>query len=206
MIESMSGKKIGILGGTFNPIHNAHLRLAKKSLEFCDLSKVLILPSGCSYLKDQSLIASKTDRINMVLLAIRDYKGFELSTLETDKEGNSYTYETLHDLKSSNPEDELFFIIGADTLFNIDSWMKPEEIFRLSKIIAARRDEHSDEALNERIDFLREKYGAQIILIDSPKIDISSSEIRARIKDHLDATDMLPAEVYEYIKTKGLYL
>ena len=144
MINKISASsKIGILGGTFNPIHLGHLVLAQNALEWCNLDKVLIIPSGISYLKDPRIIASAFDRIKMVELSIKTNNKFELSTIETDRSGNSYTFETLNMLEEIYKGSELYYIIGADTLFSIEKWVRPEVIFEKTKIICARRDKYT---------------------------------------------------------------
>ena len=110
-------KKTGILGGTFNPIHTGHLMLAQNALEYCGLDEVLMMPSGCSYFKDQSTVASAQDRINMTVLAIEGNDNLVISTIETERSGNSYTYETLDILCERDSSCRYHYIIGADTLF-----------------------------------------------------------------------------------------
>lgn len=201
----MSNIKVGILGGTFNPIHNGHILLAQKAFDFCDLSKVLIMPTGCSYLKDQRLILPKMDRINMVKLAITGCSYFELSEIETNKEGNTYTFETLKELNEVHPDWLLHFIIGADTLYSIETWKNPQDIFDRAVIIAAKRNHHSDKELIKQSNYLKDKFNARIIFLDSDDIDISSSEIREFIKKNKSVKEMVPYEVLKYIESKGLY-
>lgn len=197
--------KIGILGGTFNPIHNGHLIIAQNALEWCDLDKVLIMPSGVSYLKDPSKIVSTSHRINMVSLAISSNNCFELSTIETDRSGNSYTYETLEQLKATDSDSEFFFIIGADTLYSIEYWKNPERIFSNCTIICAIRDNYTIEDLYKKINELEEKFTARIILMTIPEVNISSSEIRDFIKSGKSAKYYMPDEVLEYISDNCLY-
>ena len=130
--------KIGIMGGTFNPIHNGHIALAQKAYEDLKLDKVLFMPSGTSYLK-QNVLSAK-HRVEMVRRAILPYSYFELSLIEVNRAGNTYTYETLQQLKCENPNIEYYFIIGADSLFNIDGWKCPERLLKTCTILAAYRD------------------------------------------------------------------
>lgn len=201
----MTIKKTGIMGGTFNPIHYGHLLLAESAREELLLDQVLFMPSGNSYMKDQASIASKADRIAMTSLAIEGNPYFKLSTLETDREGDTYTCDTLIQLQDLLPEHELYFILGADSLSSIDRWKKPESIFKNCTLVASVR-EGSYEKIKEKADFLKQKYGAKIHLLPERNIDISSTEIRNRLKEGRSVNYMLPDKVFEYIKEKGIYL
>ena len=117
--------KIGILGGTFNPIHNGHLLLAEQARCFYGLDQVLFIPSGCSYMKRQEEILPGEIRFQMVQLAIADNPYFCVSDMEIVREGNSYTCETITRLHAQYPEDELYYIVGADTLFQMEFWKNP---------------------------------------------------------------------------------
>ena len=140
--------KIGIMGGTFNPIHNGHIIIAQKAYALVPLDKVLFMPSGTSYMKKNVLETSK--RIAMVDLAISSYPNFALSTLETDRTGNTYTSETLEILTKLEPDSQYYFIIGADSLFQIESWRKPEKIFALSTLICAVREGYQMPMIQEK--------------------------------------------------------
>jgi len=118
-----SGTRIGIMGGTFNPIHNGHLLLAAEAQRQVLLDKILFMPSGNSYMKSNVLETQK--RVDMVALAIEQYPDFELSLIEAQKSGNTYTVETLEYLTTSDPDAQYFFIIGADILFQIEQWRDP---------------------------------------------------------------------------------
>ncbi len=198
-------KKTGILGGTFNPIHKGHIVLAQNAMRYCNLDKVIFIPSGFSYLKDPSSVADKIHRKNMTALAIEESKGFELSTIETDREGESYTYITLDILCRQNPGSRFYYIIGADTLLYMDKWKNPGDIFSKCSVICAKRDDHSDYELVKKAEEYRALYETEIILMDAPKVDISSSLVRQRIENGDDCSDMLDEKVIRYIKDNGLY-
>ena len=198
-------KKTGILGGTFNPIHIGHLILAQNALEYCGLDKVLFIPSGCSYLKDPETIEDTAHRINMTALAIKDNERFELSTIETDRPGNSYTYETLDILCSENPDIRYHYIVGADTLLSMDTWNKPELIFDKCTVVCARRNGHTDSELAKKAKSLKTKYGADIILMDSWEIPISSTDVRQKLTKGTSCRYYLPDDIIRYIKENGLY-
>ncbi len=198
-------KKTGILGGTFNPIHTGHLMLAENALEYCKLDEVLIMPSGCSYFKDQSTVASVTDRINMTKLAIDGNDKLVLSTIETERTGNSYTYETLDILCRQDSSIRYYYIIGADTLFSMETWLNPGDIFSKCTVICAKRDGYSDDKMAEQKKRLESMFGADIILMDIPEVPISSSMIRRLMSDGYSCRYYIPDKVLEYIKEKGLY-
>ena len=199
-------KKTGILGGTFNPVHLGHLAIGRAAYEEYGLDRVLFMPTAISYLKDQKDILSADDRMTIVSLAIENEAGFELSDYEVVKGGNTYTYETLEYFRKTDPEEELFFITGADTLFSIDTWRKPERIFELAHLLVAVRDEHSEKEYDDRILYLKERFSADIGLLSCKRMDISSSFIRKRIKEGGDVSEFLPKRVCEYIREKKLYI
>ncbi len=198
-------KKTGILGGTFNPIHKGHIMLAENAMRFCGLDKVIFIPSGCSYLKDPASVAGKKHRKRMTELAIERYDKFELSSVETDREGDSYTYITLDILSKENPDTRFYYIVGADTLLFMDKWKEPGSIFSKCTVVCAKRDDHTDKELIEKAEDLREIYKADIILMDVAKVDISSSFIRQCLKNGEDCGNLLDEKVIGYIKDNGLY-
>lgn len=198
-------KKIGILGGTFNPVHMAHLIIAETAQEEAGLDDILFVPSGCSYLKDMSEILPAKDRINMTGLAIEDNPHFALSTIETDREGNSYTCETLLELKERYPTQEYYLIVGADNLFTMEEWKDVEVIFQNAKILAAVRGSKKRADMEERIAELKEKYGADVTLLNVRHVDISSSMIREKVAAGRSIRYMVPEKVREYILKNHLY-
>ena len=192
-------KKVGILGGTFNPVHMAHLIIAEIAREEAGLDDILFIPSGCSYLKDASDILPAKDRIHMTGLAIEDNSHFALSTIEIDRGGNSYTCDTLLELKHRYPDQEYYLIVGADNLFTMEEWKDPEVIFGNAKILAAVRGSKKRADMEEKIAELKEKYHADITLLHVSHVDISSSLIREKIAQGLSIRYMLPEKVREYI-------
>lgn len=202
----MGKKKTGIMGGTFNPIHIGHLLLAENAKETFGLDEILFVPSGLPYMKNGIEIADKWMRLEMTRLAIADNASFALSSVEVEREGNSYTSETLGLLRQEEPETEFFFIVGADSLFAMESWKDPEMIFRSCTILAAVRDGKDDDDLKEQIGFLGKKYGARIGLVEMKEISFSSTDIRDRIRKGKSIRYMVPAPVVEYIKKYQLYM
>lgn len=195
-------QRIGILGGTFSPIHNGHLELAKRAYDDLKLDKVLIMPSGNSYMKSKVLPREK--RVAMTELAIKDYPFFEISLIEVNRPGYTYTYETLEELLDINPNSDLFFILGADSLFQIENWKNPERIFELATIICTIRDDYDITDIKQKGKELEAK-GAKIEYLNMPKIDISSSDIRQKVKQHISISDLVPFSVLQYIEEEHLY-
>lgn len=215
-------EKIGIMGGTFNPIHNGHLAIARQAKEQFALNQVLFMPSGVSYMKNQQEIQPVSTRCEMTALAIRNIPYFELSDLEAVEQGNTYTFRTLEKLKSLHPDTEYYFILGADSLFAIEEWRNPKQIFRNCTILAAARGEaaESDAALelsasrNERTDngvlqaqaqYLREKYLASVEILENAVITISSTQIRDRLRRRISIRGLVPEAVEAYIIKNHLY-
>ena len=197
--------KIGFFGGTFNPIHNAHLRIAQEAKDRFGLDRILLVPSGYSWMKDPKEIASREDRLRMAELAAEECEGFEVSTIETDQEGPTYSYETLQKLKALYPEDEICFIIGADQLMILEQWKKPEEIFRLATILVADRGGFDQQEMEEKAAELTERYGAKIRIYHMEASELSSTDLRRRIRDGEDISGCVPEKVAEYVEKKELY-
>lgn len=201
----MKKKKIGIMGGTFNPIHIGHLILGQTALEQFQLDKVLFMPTKNPPHKRYDNIVDDAIRAEMVLIAIKDNPYFELSTFEMDREGITYTADTLTQLTKQNPDEEYYFIVGADSLFYIDRWKDPATIFKLSRLLAAVRGQASNKDMLRKIEELNETFHASVELLNSPNIDISSSEIRERIQNGMDIQYYVMPDVARYIQSNDLY-
>ena len=195
-------RKIGIMGGTFNPIHNGHVALADAAYKTFSLDKVLFMPSGNSYMKQHVLDNSK--RVSMVSKAIESISYFELSTIEVERFGNTYTSETLQQLTQQNPDVQYYFIMGADSLFHIEKWKDPEIIFQLSTLICMVRDDYNMTDIKKKGAELAQR-GADILYLNMPKIDISSTDIRNRVKNHQSISELVPEKVEKYILQEHLY-
>ena len=193
------------MGGTFNPIHIGHLLLAENARENFELDEVLFIPSGCSYMKDKKEVAKKEIRLEMTKLAIEDNPFFVLSSIEAEREGNSYTYETLEFLTKQQPDTEFFFLLGADSLFTMETWKHPEIIFRKCTLLAAVRDDKDNSDLARKIAELKTTYDAVIYQISLKEISISSTDIRNRIKNNKSIRYMVPEPVISYIRENHLY-
>lgn len=202
----MSGKKTGIMGGTFNPPHNGHLELAKAAKEQLHLDEILFMPSGQSYMKQTEKIVSKEDRFNMVCAAIEKYPDYLVSDMEILREGNTYTYETLEQLKKEFPEKSFYFILGADCLYSIDKWREPERIFSSCTLISAVREHVTKQELKQQCTYLEQEFDAKIVLLDFEEMDISSTDIREDVRLGKDISEKVPKEVADYIATHYLYM
>lgn len=198
-------KRIGIMGGTFNPIHMGHLILAEEAYQQMKLEKVFFMPSKQPPHKPNMIIAPQLHRKNMVSLAIKGNPHFELSTIELEREGVTYTADTLEILTSQNPEIQYYFIIGADSLFQLESWREPEKIMKLSSLLAASRYHLPEEELMAQIRYLTKEYGAQISLLYMPCIELSSEFLRNQLKEKKEVRYYIPEAVSDYIKKNQLY-
>ncbi|MDY2700499.1 MAG: nicotinate-nucleotide adenylyltransferase [Lachnospiraceae bacterium] len=199
------GRKIGIMGGTFNPIHNGHLLLAEDAREFFKLDEVIFMPSGNSYMKNTASILNGEIRAEMISLAIESNPHFSFSRIELDREGPTYTCDTLKELKQKNDEDQYFFIMGADSLLMLECWKNPEYIMHNCTLAVAVRGTGTEEKIEKIAAHLIYEYQADIRILPARYMDISSSEIRSRIEEGKSIRYMLPENVCSYMETKGLY-
>jgi len=196
-------KKVGIMGGTFDPIHLGHMLIAENAYETMGLDEILFIPSGMSYMKDETTDTST--RVKMTGIAIEDNPHFAMSTIEADKKGPSYSYETIADLKKNYPDNEYYFIVGADSLLNMDSWKCPEKIFGEVTILVASRNGSHTADVKAKIEELKQKYNADIKNLPIKRLDISSSDIRKMVKDNRSIRYLVHYKVVEFIKKNNLY-
>lgn len=196
--------KIGLFGGSFNPIHNGHINLAvsiKKSLE---LDKVIFMPSGTAPHKSSSEYAPAEDRLEMCRIALEDHEDFELSDYEIRRQGKSYTIYTVRHFKEIYPDDELFLMVGSDMLLTFDQWFEYREILENITLAAVSRYGDDLNELCKTAEKLKE-YG-NVVVVNSDAITISSSKIRKMIKNNEDLSCYLNGKVVKYIILKKLYL
>ena len=201
----MAPRKIGIVGGTFNPIHNVHLLLGEAAREQFGLDRIIYIPTGRSYLKQDENIPAGEMRYQMVKLAIDNNPYFTCSRLEIDREGNTYTIDTINELKKMYPGDELYLILGGDTFKQIENWYKSEELFKSCIILAAVRDNMSIEDMDKQRSYLHDKYGADVRILQFRNIDLSSSDIRKRLLSGRSVRYMVPDSVIEFAILKNIY-
>ncbi len=196
--------RIGILGGTFSPPHFGHLILAQEAMEKAGLSKVIFIPCGNPPHKDMEQVIDANLRFEMVRRAIENAPNFEISDIEINSEGKSYTAKTLEKLRNIYKNDTLCFIVGADSLCNIDRWYHPQEIFDNAEVVAAYRSGLDLTEFSKAVLHCEKDYGARITTVEM-MVDISSSDIRERVKKGKSVSDMLPERVFEYIEEMGIY-
>ena len=206
--QTVKAHKIGILGGTFDPIHLGHLIIAEQARDQYELDKVLLIPSGHSYFKDNRSrkVLPAEVRLEMTKIAAGDHKPFEVSDIEVNRPGNSYSFETLEALKEQNPEAELFFIVGADTICSMRTWREPKRIFDVCTVLAAMREDQVDpEEFREEIKALERDFGAKIFPVLIPNIGISSTMIRERAAAGKTIHYLVPYALESYIIENGMY-
>ena len=199
--------RTGILGGTFDPVHNGHLRIARAAYEQFALDRVLFMPSGNPPHK-QRRWSSDRDRAAMIRLAIKDTPFFAFSDFEMhpEKGAYTYTYQTLEKMKAADPGDDIFFIIGEDSLKDFPIWRHPERIAALCTLLVAPRETAAGEALSEKIRLVRETFSADIERIDVEMLPISSHEVREAAVEGASLESLLPEAVAAYIRSNHLYV
>jgi nicotinate-nucleotide adenylyltransferase len=188
--------RTGLLGGSFDPPHNAHLAMADTALRRVPLDEVLFVPAPSPPLKDRPDLTPYTERLEMVRLAIEGREGFRVSRLEEFRPGPSYTVELLRHFRRRFG-DEPFLILGADSVEDLARWKDPEEILSLATLVVFPRTGYS-----VRVPVAGE---AAVVLFESPVIDISSTDIRARVRAGLSIRSLLPQAVHDFVLDKGLY-
>jgi nicotinate-nucleotide adenylyltransferase len=199
--------RIGILGGTFNPVHMGHLVLAQDALEEYELDKVLFVPCATPAHKEASSLAPARHRVAMLELALEHDPRFEVSMVELDRGGVSYTIDTVEALSVVDPTAELFFIIGGDTLFEIHSWRQVERLLSLCEFIVMARPGFEDRELTAQAlrldDPWPERLAARVTAMH--QVEVSSSDIRMRVAEGLSIRYLVPPEVAMYICEHNLY-
>ncbi|MDO4312910.1 MAG: nicotinate-nucleotide adenylyltransferase [Eubacteriales bacterium] len=200
--------KIGIMGGTFDPIHNGHLMLGEYAYREYDLDKVWFMPNGNPpHKQNTGQRTDAKDRAEMVRLAIDGTDAFCLEKYELNRTDISYSYQTMEYFKERYPEDHFYFIIGADSLFSLEKWVHPERIFRTCTLLAAYRDEmNSRDIMETKIAELNHKYHSDIRLLITPLLHVSSHELRSRIQEGQSISAYVPESVERYIIDHRLYL
>lgn len=200
-------RKIGIMGGTFDPIHIGHLILGEKAYEQLGLDKVLFMPAGNPpHKRNRSGRATDDQRVEMVRRAIEGNPHFELSLIEMNEEGFTYTYRTLENLKAMHPDTDYYFIIGADSLYDFDCWREPYRICQAGIIVAATRNHIAMDDLDAEIQRLSLKYDGKFIRLDTMNIDVSSQMLRQWVREGKSLRYYVSDHVADYIKEKSIYV
>lgn len=200
----VSSKGLGILGGTFDPIHLGHLQMAEAVHESMQLEQIIFIPAYVAPHKVGLDFAPATDRFAMTKLAVEHYDNFSVSDIELCRSGVSYTIDTLRELHCLYPDKKLYFIIGADSVVQLHTWNNIEEMMQLATFVGAGRPGYEG-VMEEVVKHLGEQARKHILLLDTPEYDISSTEIRTRIHQGKNLTGLVPEVVEQYIYKHGLY-
>lgn len=201
----LNKQKIGIMGGTFDPVHYGHLVIAESARSEFGLEKIIFIPTGEPPHKKAYRITDAEDRYNMVQMAIADNDNFAISRIEIERPGPSYTVDTLMQLHSLHPEIDPYIITGADAIVEILTWKNVSFIAALCHFIAATRPGYSLDRLNQEINGLPPVIRQKILTIEIPGVAISSTEIRKRLAENKPISYLLPGQVEKYIRQKKLY-
>lgn len=197
--------KTGVFGGTFNPVHKGHIMLAEYCMDSVGLDRIIMIPTAVPPHKISNNLASENDRLNMCKLACRGKENFFVSDIEIKRQGKSYTYETLTQLKEIYPDDHLYTIMGADMFLTLDRWKNPEIIFEKSSIITIPRDEENKHELENFYNKVLKAMGASSVILPNPVMSVSSTFIRDNLDNFNLISDMLDKGVYDYIIKNNLY-
>ncbi|MGH3097179.1 MAG: nicotinate-nucleotide adenylyltransferase [Streptosporangiales bacterium] len=193
----MSGKRVGIMGGTFDPIHHGHLVAASEVAHQYDLDDVVFVPTGQPWQKADAQVSAAEDRYLMTVIATASNPRFSVSRVDIDRDGPTYTIDTLRDMRKEMPEAELFFITGADALTQILSWRSVDEMFELAHFVGCTRPGH-------RLDASHLPEGS-VTLVEVPALAISSSEVRERAMAGEPVWYLVPDGIVQYINKRHLY-
>lgn len=188
--------RFGILGGTFDPPHNGHIAIAETAIRKLKLDKVIFIPAKTPPHKSREKISSQQDRLAMINLAVGGRKKIEISEIEFNRPGPSYTVDTLAELQKKYPGYEFYFLIGADNIPELESWHQPEKILEMVKVAAACRPGFSTD----------DKYSDIIESFDMTPVNISSTMIREKVRSGQSISGLLPVDVEEYILKRNLYI
>lgn len=199
----MTQPRIGVLGGSFDPVHVGHLILAETACEQAGLDRVLFIPAGHQWRKTEREMTPARHRLEMVRLAIEDNPRFDVSSVEIEREGPSYTAITLEALRDENPARELAFILGRDALADLPHWHAPERIVALAILLVAGRLPDVRSGASQAV---AAEIGARIEWLDMPAIEISSADIRGRARSGRSIRYLVPERVTDYIAAHRLYL
>lgn len=192
-VEKTGRKQVGILGGNFNPVHNAHLLVADQVRQQLCLDEVFLMPEFIPPHVDKKETIAEQHRLNMLMLAINGIEGLDIETIELERQGISYTYDTMKYLTQNNPDTDYYFIIGADMVEYLPKWHRIDELVELVQFVGVQRPKY--------------KVGTSypVIWVDVPLMDISSTSVRELIKTGHTPNFMVPQSVLAYIKKAGLY-
>lgn len=199
-------QKIGIMGGTFDPIHYGHLLIAQSAAEEFELDQVLFVPTGKSPHKQEELVTEPGVRCEMVKLAIASNERFSFSDIEIKSNEVNYTYLTLQKLQRQYPGAKLYFIMGGDSLKDFKTWKHPGKICSQAVILAAVRDEMIGAEMKEAVEEIRNLFHAEIFMLHSPNFSVSSHNIRQKLQKKHSVRYLVPDEVLQFIHREKIYM
>lgn len=194
--------RLGIFGGAFDPVHNGHLLLAEQCREQCQLDEVWFVPTKIPPHKDADSLSPDEDRVEMLKLATAGRSELVVSDIELNREKVSWTVDTLRQLRDERPDDELFLLIGADSLRDFPTWKEPEAIAELASVIAVNRGEAS---LKELTTGLSPKLSDSVQVVTMPAISISATDLRRRVSEGKSVRYLVPRSVEEFIESRALF-
>ncbi|MDD6157056.1 MAG: nicotinate (nicotinamide) nucleotide adenylyltransferase [Lachnospiraceae bacterium] len=197
--------KIGLLGGSFDPIHYGHMNMALAAKGEYSLDEVWLIPAGHSPHKKEEDMMSAEHRVAMCRMAASHYDGIRVNTIEVSSDETSYTYRTLQKLCQQHPDHDFYFIMGADSINYFDHWRHPEIISSLAKILVVNRGEFTEKALSEKFAQIVALFPADIRMVHCDKVHVSSSMIRSRISSNTALDGLLWDDVITYIRQNQLY-
>lgn len=196
-------RKTGIFGGSFNPVHNGHIHLAKSVMKQLELDRIILMPANIPPHKQYDDYIDAADRLNMCRLATEDTEGIEVSSWEIEQNNISYSYNTVMHFRQVFPDDRIYLLAGSDMLLSFDTWFRYREILSEAVLVVVSREKNDISGLVSKKHEL-EKYG-EIIIVNAEPVVISSTQIRKSIKNHQFYSCYLDKKVVQYIKQKKLY-
>jgi nicotinate-nucleotide adenylyltransferase len=196
--------RVGIVGGTFDPIHLGHLIIAEEARVQLGLERVIFIPAGRPWLKGSEPSASPKDRLEMTRLAVRSHPSFRCASIEVERGGNTYTVETLEVLSRSLPGAELFYVVGLDSLREFHRWRSPARILELATLVVLLRPGYRRPPLNA-LRGVAPAAEERVRILKGPLMEVSSTDIRRRVAEGRSIRYLVPPEVEEYIARRGLY-
>jgi nicotinate-nucleotide adenylyltransferase len=195
------GRRLGVMGGTFDPIHYGHLVTAEEALVQFSLDEVVFVPTGLPWMKEERDVSPAEDRYLMTVIATASNPRFSVSRVEIDRDGPTYTIDTLRALAAANQDAELYFITGADAIFEIFDWKDPDEVLHLAHFIAATRPGYD----LRRFETRSKRKQPNVSAMNIPALAISSTDVRERVREGRPIRYLLPEGVKSYIEKVGLY-